>query len=252
MATSFLTFQLYGPMAAWGEVAVGEIRTSADHPTRSAVIGLVAAALGIKRSEEEALAALNASLGFGLLVESPGVLLQDYHTVQVSSGKNGRDLATRRDEVAYDKRDTMLSTRQYRCDAFARVALWLRDDSSHTLEAISQALHSPTFSLYLGRKSCPLALPLNPVIVKASTLVDAFAEYPVTDDAAMVLANLGARRPEWLRLYWEPDPLVPAGIDGFEESERWDNPGSRSRWQFSHRPERVAAVERERLLQREE
>ena len=49
----FLIFRLYGSMASWGDIAVGEFRPTFDHPSKSAVIGLIAAAMGIRRDEEE-------------------------------------------------------------------------------------------------------------------------------------------------------------------------------------------------------
>ena len=41
----YLLFRLYGPMASWGEIAVGETRHSAAYPGKSAIIGLLAAAM---------------------------------------------------------------------------------------------------------------------------------------------------------------------------------------------------------------
>ncbi len=48
----FLLFQLAGPLASWGEIAIGEDRHSAPYPGRSAVLGILASALGIRRAEE--------------------------------------------------------------------------------------------------------------------------------------------------------------------------------------------------------
>ena len=39
-------------MASWGEIAVGENRHTASYPSKSAIIGLLGAALGIKRDDE--------------------------------------------------------------------------------------------------------------------------------------------------------------------------------------------------------
>ena len=64
----FLIFQLYGQMASWGEIAVGEYRPSRDYPSKSAIIGLVAAALGITRDDEDRQLALSEALGFGVCV----------------------------------------------------------------------------------------------------------------------------------------------------------------------------------------
>ncbi|MCV6614557.1 MAG: CRISPR-associated protein Cas5, partial [Cellvibrionaceae bacterium] len=52
----YLVFRLYGAMASWGQPAVGETRHSGTYPSKSAVTGLLGAALGIKRSQEQALA----------------------------------------------------------------------------------------------------------------------------------------------------------------------------------------------------
>ena len=49
----YLLFRLYGPLASWGEIAVGESRHTAAYPGKAALIGLLAAALGIRRDEEE-------------------------------------------------------------------------------------------------------------------------------------------------------------------------------------------------------
>jgi CRISPR system Cascade subunit CasD len=35
----YLLFRLYGPLAAWGDIAVGEYRPSFAHPSKSAIIG---------------------------------------------------------------------------------------------------------------------------------------------------------------------------------------------------------------------
>ena len=59
-------------MASFGSLAVGERRPSANRPTKSQTLGMVAAALGIERTEEERLAALRDSLGFAARVENPG------------------------------------------------------------------------------------------------------------------------------------------------------------------------------------
>ena len=121
--TEYLMFQLYGPMAAWGDIAVGEMRPSYTHPSKSAVLGLVAAALGIKREQEEIHRKLSDGYCFAVLVKRAGVPLSDYHTVQVppsGTGRNRRVFATRRDEIIALSRDdlkTILSKRDYRMDA---------------------------------------------------------------------------------------------------------------------------------------
>ena len=65
----FLTCVLAAPIAAMGTLAVGERRGTWDRPGRSAVLGLVAACLGIEREDEDAHQALEAGYGMALRVE---------------------------------------------------------------------------------------------------------------------------------------------------------------------------------------
>ncbi|HMR71125.1 MAG TPA: type I-E CRISPR-associated protein Cas5/CasD, partial [Rubrivivax sp.] len=114
----FLVFQLVAPMAAWGDVAVGQYRGSRDAPGESALLGLLAAALGIRRDDEAAHAALRDGYAFAVGTVDPGSLLRDYHTAQVPSRGDlkGRPHRTRRDELAMPKHalNTILSARDYR------------------------------------------------------------------------------------------------------------------------------------------
>mgnify|MGYP001436839351 FL=1 len=80
-----LVFRLYGAMASWGSTAVGGVRPTESTPSRSAVVGLLSAALGLKREQEEDIARLNDCLSMAIKSESDGRLLRDYHTAQVPS-----------------------------------------------------------------------------------------------------------------------------------------------------------------------
>ena len=53
-----LVFQLEAPLSSWGDVAVGEYRPTAEYPGQSAILGLLAAALGIDRLDTEGQSAL--------------------------------------------------------------------------------------------------------------------------------------------------------------------------------------------------
>src|SRR5919106_1412802 len=169
MIRDYLVFRLYGPMCSWGDIAVGEVRPSTVHPSKSAILGLIAAAIGIKRPDtvgdenertalEEAHSALVQGYGFAVRVDAPGVPLVDYHTAQVPSsgtGRNRRQFATRRDELLAVPRaelNTILSRRDYRVDALYTVTLWARPGAPHALDEFAARLHAPVYALYLGRK----------------------------------------------------------------------------------------------------
>src|SRR5690606_19489542 len=213
----WLIFRLYGPLASWGGVAVGEVRDSDAHPGKSAVLGLVAAALGIRRDEETRLQALNEGYGYAVQVESTGLGITDYHTAQVPSRSTlkGRPHATRKDELAMPRHElnTILSSRSYRCDALYRVALWARPEAAQPLSMLASALRRPAFVPYLGRKSCALALPLEPQLVEAVTLSAALDAAAFASDALRDRDRLRARRQDRGSLHWEDDAGIAAGVE---------------------------------------
>ncbi len=241
---TYLLFRLYGPMAAWGDIAVGEQRPSLSQPSKSAVLGLVAAALGLERDDEAAHAALAEHYAMAVCVDAPGELLRDYHTTQVPPARKGVRYATRRDELLADKLSTILSQRDYRMDAACRVALWPCSDAApYTLETLAEALEKPRFVLYLGRKACPPALPLAPRCVEAPSLCALFS---TTEPTQALPPEL---KPDAEPMaFWELLDVDEAGFpaDALKmEYTRHDRLLSRHRWQFGERRELAAGLPRE-------
>jgi len=139
-------------MQSWGASSRFKKLTTEREPTKSGVIGLVAAALGRERNAD--IGDLS-SLKFGVRIDQQGVLLRDYHT-------------------AHNPRNTKLafiSDRYYLCDAVFVVGLESDDES--LLDEIKKALESPRFPLYLGRRSCP---PTGPIVLGISqvSITEAF------------------------------------------------------------------------------
>lgn len=233
----YLLFRLYGPLAAWGVIAVGQERGSDVQPSKSAIIGLLAAALGVRRHEEERLAALTAGYGFAVRVEAAGVLLRDYHTAQVPSASDlkKRPHRTRRDELLIPRHDlnTVLSSREYRCDALYTVALWALSNAPYSPTELAAALAKPQLTLYLGRKSCPLSLPLQAQVRTAETLAAAFAQSSFLDDELLVKL----KKDERPTVHWE-EGIDERGLAALMTVTRRDQPLSRRRWQFRERRER--------------
>jgi CRISPR system Cascade subunit CasD len=238
--SDYILFRLYGPMSSWGDIAVGEFRPSFAYPSKSAVLGLVAAALGIRRDEETVHQAMASSYGFAVRVEAAGSPIRDYHTAQVppaGSGPRKKTFATRKDELAVPIEDlgTILSSRDYRCDSLYTACLWIVGDSSpYSLAQLEAALAKPAFTLYLGRKSCPLALPLQPQVVQASNLREAFHSARFED--TIFLNSLPGS--ETVNVYWEG--AETNGYTAVHTIERRDSPLSRRRWQFAVRSEHYA------------
>jgi CRISPR system Cascade subunit CasD len=243
MATSqdFLVFQLQGPLAAWGDVAVGEFRGTRDDPGAAALAGLLGAALGVDRSDDETHAVLREAYGWAVGTLEPGTLLRDYHTVQVPgrSELKQHPHRTRRDELSVSRPllNTIVSTRDYRQGGAWLAAAQARPAAPQPLAALAAALREPRFVLYLGRKSCPPAAPLAPRVLHADSAWTAMQAWLAAQAAA-------EGRPEPLRLRrlaWAEG--VDAGVAADLSMPRKDRLLRRRGWQFGDRTEYVALLE---------
>ncbi len=134
---STLLLRLAAPMQSWGEASKFDTRDTAREPTKSGVIGLIAAALGCSRTDSEEsskwLAKLK-DLNFAVRVDQPGVLLRDYHTAKKLKDKT-----------------SFVTVRYYLADAVFLVGL---EGEESLLIKIMEAIQNPVFPLYLGRRSC--------------------------------------------------------------------------------------------------
>lgn len=230
----FLVFQLQASLAAWGDVAVGEYRGSRDAPGASALIGLLGAALGAVRDDEAAHAALRDGYLFAVGTVASGHLLRDYHTAQVPGRAQlkGRPHHTRRDELNMPKHDlnTILSTRDYRQNAAWAVAVQAQAGAPHSLAALAHALREPRFVLYLGRKCCPPAAPLAPVVHEAESAHAALVTYLAAADPPTTLRSLA----------WADG--MQAGVPAHLSTPRKDRLIRRRGWLFGDRTEHIALL----------
>ncbi|MBN8943571.1 MAG: type I-E CRISPR-associated protein Cas5/CasD [Rhizobiales bacterium] len=242
----FLVFRLAGPMAAFGDIAVGERRGIWDAPSKSAILGLVAGALGLTRDETAAHLTLETGLGFAVRVDVPGRPLRDYHTAQAPRARRNGQWRTRQEELEdKDELNTVLSERIYRLEAAATVALWRKGDAVASLDVLARALKQPRFIPYIGRKACPLGRPPRPHVVNVGGLQAAFAAYDGLEadaDAKLRFPWFVTRRVERQRTIWfEWD----AGLADEERQakaggairQRRDAVRDRGLWQFSDRRE---------------
>lgn len=234
----FLLVRLYGPLCSWGGPAVGELRPSEDHPTRSAMLGLIGACLGLRRDDAEAQRALADGFAVALRVDAPGRRREDYHTIQAPKARKGVHPATRRQELAGSPRDleTMVTRRGYLEDAVYTVAFAPREGAAWTLEAVAEAFRRPRFQPYLGRKSCTPALPLVPVLSDAADLSAALADADAAWAGFDPLAPLMDRQSAPRRVLWDEDMAV-GDLHAHTRSLRRDQPADRGRWQFTERME---------------
>ena len=239
--SSVLTFRLYAPLAAMGGVAVGEQRNGWMRPGRSALLGLIGACLGLDRADDERQAALASGYRVGMLVLSSGPTLIDYHTAQMPPAKRGVRYGTRAQELAAKHElNTVLTRRAYRPDLLALIGVAALESAWWPLCAIADAMRAPSFTPYLGRKSCPLGLPLAPRITETRTIASALA-HRAADPCETKLHDrlVSPRRLGGPLLAVPPEDLQGAAVLRTERRRDW--PRSRRRWQFELRSEAVLA-----------
>ncbi len=161
--TYSLVLRLAGPLQSWGSRSEFNRRDTDSRPTKSGVVGLLAAAEGRRR--EDPIVDL-VRLRFGVRVDQPGSLLRDYHTVSDYRGL-GLPIAevTGKDERRVQKRrkagdgGTKVTTRYYLQDA---VFIAVLEGDPGLLAGLAVAVSNPSFPLALGRRSC---VPAPPILV---------------------------------------------------------------------------------------
>lgn len=138
MKTILLKFG--GPMQSWGTSSHFETRNTDYYPSKSAVIGVIAASFGYKRDEDEKIRKLN-ELDFAVRVDQIGLLKKDYHI----ASKYKNDGSFERNYV---------TNRYYLEDAIFVVAISNEDDK--WIQKIYAAIKNPYFQPFMGRRSCPV------------------------------------------------------------------------------------------------
>lgn len=142
-----LLLRLAAPLQSWGGSSKFETRTTEKMPTKSGVVGILAAALGLSRDADKELSRL-AALKFGVRADRGGDDVTDFHTAH--SYKNPYSTES-------EVKDSYITYRHYLADA---VFLAGFEADEGLLKELETALLNPKFSLFLGRRSCPPTLPI--------------------------------------------------------------------------------------------
>ncbi len=149
-----LLLRLVGPMQSWGTTSRFNQRDSGKEPSKSGVIGLLAAAMGINRENWMDLELLT-HLAMGVRHDRPGIPKREYQTAGCASS----DTIIKAD--GSQAKDGVVSSRFYLADAAFLVAV--EGDDHALLEKAHSKLKNPTWSLALGRKSY---LPSEPIWIE--------------------------------------------------------------------------------------
>ena len=159
---TLLILRLEGALQSWGTRSRFDNRDSGPLPTKSGVVGLIACAMGLPRGDGRILE-LSEHLRMGVRADRPGTLMVDFQTV---TGERGYLFCAGGGKRVGEP--TLLTPRQYLEDASFTVAL-AGDEA--LLRACADALQSPRWQTYLGRKSC---VPTRPVF---EALTDEYRDF---------------------------------------------------------------------------
>jgi CRISPR system Cascade subunit CasD len=153
-----LLLRLEGPMQSWGYRSRFDYRDTALEPTRSGVIGLICAAMGIAREDKKEILRFDP-IRMGVRVDEPTYWRTCFLRAVYQGPRPERDYHTALDVIKADGKgtDTVVSYRDYLADASFTVGL--QSDDLQLLQSIADALQCPKWPLFLGRKAFPLAVP---------------------------------------------------------------------------------------------
>lgn len=163
------TLHLQSPMMSFGDTGFGQLRDAGTFPGRSVVLGIVAAACGIRRNDERLLE-LHQRCRVHIAAVQPGSPSVDYHIVRPFTEYEAQSLHLQR-RPAVDV-SSVITYREYLHDAHF-IAI-VEVDNKADAEFYQAQLHNPVFVSYLGRRSCPPATPLIPGEIKEPSIGAAF------------------------------------------------------------------------------
>jgi len=167
--TAFLTLMLDAPMQSWGFSSRFQRRTTGLHPTKSGIVGMICAAMGLAKGSDRERTVLEELSRLRMttiviprqrrnhwtreVVDLPVLRLEDYHTVQ------GTRKASDPTGAKADPEATVLTHRQYLLDA--KFGVLLKGDHA-LLHRVAENLGNPIWGIWLGRKNC---IPAAPILV---------------------------------------------------------------------------------------
>ncbi|MFJ3840587.1 type I-E CRISPR-associated protein Cas5/CasD [Streptomyces sp. NPDC090054] len=153
-----LLLRLAAPLQSWGDRSTFNRRETRPEPTKSGIVGLLAAASG--RPRHAPLDDL-AGLALGIRIDQPGTLLRDYHTVSDYRGQpllSAAVTAKGRQKPTSPAKHTHITQRFYLQDAIFLAAV---EGPLGLITTLEHAMAHPAFPLALGRRSCAPTQPLS-------------------------------------------------------------------------------------------
>ena len=179
-----LVYRLSAALGSMGTLAGNERRGSDDWPARSAILGMLGAALGVRRSDRAELDSLETDYAVALARLRLGPPMIDYHTVQTVPTSTAKRPSSRPDALSRGRAKgrnglgTVITHREYHQGCVFDVAIRPEAGTPRwSLDDLRAALERPRYVLYFGRKACPLDLPLAPRLIESDDAIGALDAY---------------------------------------------------------------------------
>lgn len=207
MSKKTVALLLKSPLQAWGIDSRFESRTTFSHPTKSAIAGMVCAAMGIDKYSPNANAELakicEAEYAAYAVVPADGKgaakfastpYLSDYHTV--GGGYSKRNPLHLGFALGFkgDNSEAIITKRLYIQDSCFVALLTCPDELA---ERIAAAIKNPKWGVWLGRKACIPSIPVfGGVFDSAEEALKSAIEKLGTDAGKAYIATCGLHEAE--------------------------------------------------------
>ncbi len=251
MSHRYLILKLESPMVAFGDTMIDSLGPIRETPSISAIAGLLANALGLRREEFASLSRLQERLVLACRIDHVEKRFSDFQTAQL----NGKDRGWTTFGVIQERAggastfdSPHIRERDYDADVRMVIALRLRDaEESPTLDDVARAIQWPARPLFLGRKCCLPSAPMFDRTVDAETAFDALLGVPLLE-RSRARGRQSQTRSSHLVVTLPPDEACPAGFETIYSTERRDWPagvhaGEQRRFRGTVDPAHFAAGE---------
>ncbi|MFO0094511.1 MAG: type I-E CRISPR-associated protein Cas5/CasD [Gemmatimonadaceae bacterium] len=176
-----LVLRLEAPMVAFGDVMVDNLGRIAEFPTTSALTGLIGNALGLDRTETNALARLQQRLRFACRIDARGPRLTDMQTAQLAQSDEWwtTHRVVGRDGGAATYHSPHIRYRDFDCDVrLTVVCAFDPADEPPSVHTVASAFERPARPLFVGRKPCLPTRPMHEGVLTTRSLHEALRQVP--------------------------------------------------------------------------
>ena len=181
-----LILRLDTPLMSFGDVAIDASGPTSPWPHGSQIAGLIANALGWKRTEPDRIQRLQDRLVFACRTDREGERAQDYQTAQIAHADQGwttRGVPEGRAGGAGTYKGAHIRHREYWAGRAVTVALRVKPDpGTPGLEQIREALLRPARPLFIGRKPFLPATPLVAGSAEGDSALACLVRWPADSD----------------------------------------------------------------------